>query len=195
MHLLESAYFQMLKRENFADHIKAGSSLFYHPVGEWLEKYFAGEIISHLQYAETIQIYVDQFGLENVYIFLFEELVCDSKCFIERICKTMGIDIQEGIHLMEKKIDNERWTAVQLELLQRINSSRRESLKFKFSGKIGRRKMLNLNQEGVPYAPGEKARAPIPPAWKEKIYSFTEKGNRWLEQFFKLPLSKYGYFG
>jgi len=195
VNLLESAYFQILKRENVANHIKVGIPVFYRSIGEWLEKDFEGEILPHLQYAQTIQAYVDQFGLQNVSLFLFENLVRDSRGFIEKICQAMGIDSEEGARLAAKKIDNERWTAVQLERLQKIKQSRRESLIFKFSGKTKRRKMLDLDPKGIPFNRGDKASAPIPAEWKKKIFSFTAQGNRWLEQVFNLPLSEHGYFG
>ena len=191
--LLESAYFQMLKRENVGNYLKVGTPLFYFSIQKWLERSFDGEIMPHLQYAETVQIYRDLFGLENMAVFLFEDLVANPRSFIEKICLTMGIDTDEGVRLAEKRIDNERWTTDQLDLLQKIKRSKIKSLLFRFSDKHKRRNMLGLDQKGIPIIKGERACAPIPQEWQKKIFAVTAQGNRWLEQVFNLPLSEYGY--
>ena len=193
--LLESAYFQVLKRENVVQYSKVGRPLFSYSIQEWLERYFDGEIMPHLQYAETVKIYSNLFGVENIAVFLFEDLVRDPRSFIEKICLAMGIDVDEGVRLTEKNANNERWTTTQLDLLQKIKQSKLESLIFRLSNKKKCRNMLGLDQKGIPINKADKACAPIPAEWQEKIFSFTAKGNRWLEQVFKLPLAENGYFG
>jgi len=193
--LLESAYFQQLKRDNIGAYAKFGKLPYYRPIDAWLDENFSGEIISHLEYAETLRIYADLFGPANVRVFLFEKLVENGNRFFSDLCRWMDIDGEEGLRLVADSVDNQRWTTVQLERLKEISSSKRKALVFAFQDKKRRKKMLGLNEEGVPFLGSEKARASISEAWQSKIYELTAEGNRWLEQNFNLPLEKYGYYG
>jgi hypothetical protein len=193
--LLESAYFQQLKGDNVGAYANKGRSPYYLPIDEWLASEFNGEILPHLEYAETIQAYVDQFGLENVSVFLFEDLFTDKHAFFKSICDAMGVASEEGIRLMDEKTDNERWTVGQIESLANIKNSYLQSLKFKFSARDTRKQMLGLERSNISIMDGPKAKAPISTEWQNKIYEVTEKGNRWLEEVFNLPLKKHGYYG
>jgi hypothetical protein len=192
--LLESAYFQQLRRDNVGAHGTVGQPPYYLPIDDWLSSEFNGEVIPHLQYADTIQAYVDQFGIDNISVFLFEDLFADKHTFFKSICDAMGVDPDEGIRLMDEKTDNERWTVRQIEALVKIKGSFFESLKFRFSDKQTRKQLLELGRDNIPLMEGPKAQAPISPEWQNKIYEMTEKGNRWIEEMFNLPLEKYGYF-
>ena len=192
--LLESAYFQQLRRDNVGAHGTVGQPPYYLPIDDWLSSEFNGEVIPHLQYADTIQAYVDQFGIDNISVFLFEDLFADKHTFFKSICDAMGVDHDEGIRLMDEKTDNERWTVRQIEALVKIKGSFFESLKFRFSDKQTRKQLLELGRDNIPLMEGPKAQAPISPEWQNKIYEMTEKGNRWIEEMFNLPLEKYGYF-
>lgn len=193
--LLESAYFQQLKRDNVSLSARLGDAPFYYSIEEWLERFMNTEIMPHLQYAETIQAYVEQFGPENVSLFLFEELLEDRPLFFTRICNSMGIDPEEGVRLTAESTDNERWTTAQIEALQKIKGSQVQSLRFRFAPRRRRKELLGLNRRREPVVKGAKARAPIPPAWREKIFALTLEGNHWLAETFALPLAHYGYFG
>jgi len=192
--LLESAYFQQLKRDNIGAYAKFGKLPYYRSIDRWLDENFTGEIMPHLQYGETLRIYAEQFGVGNINVFLFEKLVENSSSFFENLCSTMGIDAEEGLRLVADCVDNQRWTIVQLERLKTIAHSKIKSFSFACNDKKKRKEMLGLDKEGIPFLRGEKARAPISAAWREKIYAVTEEGNRRLEQVFNLPLEKYGYF-
>lgn len=192
--LLESVYFQMLKRDNVGSHAKRGRSPYYRFIDDWLHDNFDGEILPHLQYAETIQIYVNQFGIENVNVFLFEDLIDDYERFYWQICDVIGISAEEGIRLVRGKFENSRWTTRQVEVLEHIVGSGIKSLFFRFASKKARRELLELGQDGTPIVAGEKARASISPVWKKHIFETTRKGNLWLQESYGLPLEKYGYF-
>ncbi len=192
--LLESAYFQQLKRDNVGVRAKFGKLPYYRSINAWLDENFNGEVFPHLDYAETLRIYTDLFGPANVRVFLFEKLVENSSRFFSDLCQWMGIDEAEGMRLVADCVDNQRWTSTQVERLKEISLSKRKAFTFSFLGKKKRKKMLGLNEEGVPFLQGAKARAPMSPAWRDKIFAVTKEGNRWLEQFFDLPLGEYGYF-
>jgi hypothetical protein len=193
--LLESVYFQQLKRDNIGAYAKFGKLPYYRPIDAWLDENFSGEIISHLEYAETLRIYANLFGPTNVRVFLFEKLVENDSRFFSDLCRWMDIDGEEGLRLATDSVDNQRWTTVQLERLKEISSSKRKAMVFAFQDKKRRKKMLGLGKNGVPFLGGEKARAFISEAWQNKIYELTAEGNRWLQEVFNLPLAEYGYFG
>jgi hypothetical protein len=192
--LLESAYFLHLRRDNVGARWK-GRWPFYYPIEKWLEKYFIGEVQYYLQYAETIKVYVEHFGLDNIHVFLFEDLLNDRQLFFEKICMAMEIDVDEGVKLTEKSVDNTRWTEAQIDALIKIKKSKLQSLSYRFSDKSRRKEMLGLDHMNMPLVKGNKAEAQIPSAWKKRILTLTREGNVWLTEKFNLPLSQYGYFG
>lgn len=192
--LLESAYFQQMTRDN----VGGGNDWrapYYYSIDVWLKKEWHGEIMAHLRYAEAIRAYVDFFGIENIFVFLFEDLIADREAFFSSLCRVMGVNEEEGVRLTENNADNERWTVRQVESLQAIKSSLPKSLMFKLMDKNKRRTLLGLNRYGIPIEAGEKARAPILREWRERIYAATADGNRWLMKAFGLPLDKYRYLG
>jgi hypothetical protein len=193
--LLESAYFQQLKRDNVGSRSHRGRSPYYRLIDDWLYDNFSGEILPHLQYAETIQAYANQFGIENVHVFLFEDLIADHDSFFRQICDVMGISAEEGIQLVRGEIDNSRWTIRQIEALENVVGSGVKSIFFRFASRETRRKLLGLDQKGKPLVSGGKARAHISPKWQKKILKTTRQGNLWLQESYGLALEKYGYFG
>lgn len=193
--LLESAYFQLLKRENVGGHGRRGRPPFYTTIAAWLEDDPQGEIMPHLDYAETIRTYVDLFGRENVTVLLFEDLQNDPAGFIANICRVMGIDPEVGARLTADRVDNARWTKAQIDRLQHLHASFAKSLVFRMAGRKTRRKMFDLDDAGIPRVPGERASAPMPPEWRSRIFEMTAEGNRWLVETYNLPVAGYGYFG
>jgi len=49
------------------------------------------------------------------------------------------------------------------------------------------------NSENKEY--GDRARAEISKEWQKRIFEVAREGNRWVEDEFGVPLTKYGYFG
>ena len=193
--LLESTYFQILKRDNVGARGHWGMPPYYVSIDDWLETEFNREVLPHLQYAETLQAYIEQFGIDNVSVFLFEELLADKRAFSNSVCAAMGIDPDEGCQLMEANTDNERWTASQLEALKQVKGSFFKSLRFRYTHKHIRRQILDMGKKSGTHIEEPKARAPISAGWQRRIYEFVEQGNRWIEENFDLPLDKHGYFG
>jgi hypothetical protein len=193
--LLESAYFQQLKRDNVSPKLKLGSPPYYQSMDDWLRSGFEEEILPHLQYGQTVQAFTEQFGIDHVHVFLFEDLVADEQAFFHRICSVMQIDPEEGVRLIQGERDNERWTVRQLEILRGIVDSPVRTWMFRMAPHSVRLRWLGLESFGTPIHPGQKARAPISDHWKVEIFKAAEPGNRWLEQHFGLPLTKHGYLG
>jgi len=193
--LLESAYFQHLKRENISPKLGRFRPPYYKTMDQWLEEHFQGEILPHLQYGQTAQIFSEYFGPKNIHVLLFEDLVADEKSFFIRICDLAQIDAHEGLDLVKGERDNERWTTHQVETMQQIARSPLRSLLFRFTNRTNRLHMLNLDNNGMPTASGHIARAEISPEWQKEIFKVAEQGNRWLEDHMGLPLTRHGYRG
>ncbi len=193
--LLESAYFQQLKRDNVSPSLKFGRPPFYLPMDQWLEQNFNGEILSHLQFGETVQAYVEQFGHENVHVFLFEDLVQNEDAFFRRVCNVMQIDAEEGARLIQGERDNERWTTRQVDILRSVVNSPLRSLKFRLLNHSQRMRLLELQSDGTPAVRSDKAIAAISEKWKKEIFQAVSPGARWLMENYQLPLDQYGYLG
>jgi|APCOG7522876152_1049122.scaffolds.fasta_scaffold16757_2 hypothetical protein len=149
----------------------------------------------HLEYAQTLQAYMEQFGLENIKLLLFEDLLADRLAFYRKICEAMGIEENEGIRLMDQRTDNDRWTKLQIESLQAIQKSSFQSLRFRMGTKATRKDMLCIKHPNTSSNNAPKATAPMSDTWKKKIFETTKKGNHRIEDVFKVNLQKYGYFG
>jgi len=193
--LIESAYFQQLKKYNGGSIRRFRFLPYYQTINNWLRDNYDGQILNHLQYAETIQAYIEEFGKENVHVFLFEDLLDNQRNYFIRLCEAMGINSEEGIMLCNENVENTRWTTNQINELIKITQSIKKTLSFSLSGRKKRRLLLNLNKQGLPINPGKKAHAHISPEWQEKIFNQTRQGHLWLQENYKLPLDKYGYLG
>ena len=192
--LLESAYFQQLKRDNIGAHFRKGKAPFYKSIEKWIKDDRFNDISNHLQYPETIRMYVEHFGRDQVCVLPFELLLADQHRFYAQLCAFMDIGLEEALTLVEHNDDNSRWSSRQLESLEHITGSATESFQFRFANRKKRRAMLDLKPDGSPATPAEKARAPIPAALRKDILERTGEGNRWLQQTFGLDLEQYGYF-
>jgi hypothetical protein len=192
--LLESAYFQQLKRDNIGAHFRKGKAPFYKSVEKWILDNRHNDIDNHLQYPETIRTYAEHFGQDNVCVIPFELLLADQSAFYTRLCSFMGIGLEEALTLVHYNDDNSRWTSQQLKKLKDIQESPAASMKFRFSGRQQRRAMLDLQPDGQPATPAAKARAPIPEDLQQQILERTRAGNLWLQETFDLDLGQYGYF-
>jgi hypothetical protein len=192
--LLESAYYFQLRRDNVGANGGFGRSPYYRSMDEWLYETFNGAVLEHLEYPETIQMYVKQFGVENMHVFVFEDLVSDHDRFFVKLCDVMGIDANEGLELVRGEVDNSRWTTRQIEILEQTTQAARRSLSFKFARKKGRKKILELDNASVPIESGEKARAQISREWQKRVIDVTREGNLWLQKVFDLSLEEKGYF-
>ncbi|MFH1267161.1 MAG: sulfotransferase [Planctomycetota bacterium] len=195
LRLVESVYFQYLRAAHAGGNMHRGKGPRYLPIDRWLNGSWRKPGRSpraHLNYANTVEIFADVFGAEAVGIFLFEQLVEDNAAFLDALCRFIDVDSEEGIALAAGQRGADRWTTTQMEKLQQIHGSLLQSMAFRFGSKWRRREMLGLNRNGTS-PEGERARAPIPDAWQERILAETREGNRRLVEKWDLPLERYGY--
>jgi hypothetical protein len=193
--LVESVYFQNLRATNVGGKYRYGRGPRYLTIDRWLERSWTtpGKApLSHLDYAATVDLFARTFGKESVGVFLFEELVEDNAAFIESLCRFIGIDPQEGVDLAAEKRGADRWTVEQIEWLKRAQRSLLRSTAFRFVSRRRRRKMVGFLSDGKT-PEGERARAPVPERWQERIVEKTREGNRRLVEEWGLPMEQYGY--
>jgi hypothetical protein len=192
--LLESAFLQQLKRDNIGGRYWPGRGVFYSSIDRWVKRDFLGDVSDHLDYAETIRMYTELFGRENVCVLVFEDLLQDKTGFYQNLCKFMGIDSQQAFNLVAGNVDNSRWTNIQLERLRAIDNSLKASFRFRFSKQQERKTQLDLDKRGAPLNPAPKARVKISQNISNELLEQTRQGNEWLDQVFKLDLARHGFY-
>ncbi|TGD73503.1 hypothetical protein E4634_10760 [Mangrovimicrobium sediminis] len=193
--LLESAYLQQLKRDNIGARYRRGKSAFYCEIDDWVERDAHGDIDDHLDYARTIRCYTEAFGVDNVCVTTFEQLLEDPEAFWGEICQFMGVDTAQALELVAENEDNTRWSEIQLQRLQAIKRSPVKSLVYRFAQRSQRKQMLDLTRKGTPKTAAAKARPGISPRLQREICERTREGNLWLQETFGLDLENKGYMG
>jgi hypothetical protein len=191
--LLQSAYLQQLKRDNIGAGYRRGNGVFYCPIDDWFEQDHSGDISNHLDYAGTIGVYAELFGLENVKVLAFEDLLQDRRSWFLELCNFMGIDGAKALSSASDHKDNSRWNTTQLELLRKIKASPIRRLFFRYAKKDMRKKMLELNGRGAPKNDGDKASELLSASNHNSVIDRTREGNQWLEETFGLDLASWGY--
>lgn len=193
--LIESLYFQKLKEYNLRDQALWRKYPNCFSIEQWLKKHWKSSLsgpLWHLDYYQTIEAYANIFGMENIGIFLFEQLKQEPASFLEHICEFTGIDAKHNSNIFRNSQDNVRWNEDNLDKLRRIQSSFLQSLKFCFYTTQQRKNALGLTDpEGT--TASKKAEATIHDHWKTRIQEYTEPGNRLLKSKWGLPLEQYNY--
>jgi len=194
--LVESVYFQVIKRDNVEDGARWGRTPWYRDLDQWLETAFSrsrhNAPVNHLDYARTIQIYADVFGRESIHIKLFEQMIEDTGAFSRSVCESIGIDPKGCADLNMDQRRNTRWTQSQMDRLRSIQRSPVRSLQYRFASRARRMKMLGLDDSHTP-AEDDKAEVVIPDYWRERICDLTRQGHQYLMETWNLPLDKYDY--
>lgn len=189
---VESMYLYKLKAANVGPEGRLGTAPRYFRIDQWLgEESRRPEkgALTHLEYAQTIEMLAGVFGRESIGVFLFEQLVEDAPGFLRALCEFIGIDPDEGIRLTAGKRRNDRWTSAELDRFKAVERSTWRSTAFRFAPRSLRERMLRRN--GADDDP--PARAHLPSEWRERIARLTGPGNRWLAERWSLPLDRYDY--
>jgi hypothetical protein len=162
----------------------------YIDIDEWFEKRISIErsLDTILSYTRNIQRAVNLLGMENVGVFVFEELLDDPDRYYRNICDFIGIDVAKGLELTRQKCLNKRITEDQLEILQRISRSRWSRLMLRLKGRPYRKRIFMRNaDDGIP------AKVTLPRQFEKRISDAARDGNRWITENFSLHLEKYNY--
>jgi len=193
--LMKSLYVQLLKRDNILDRAKKGKKHRFESIEQWMSKGWNRPGLPpkvHLEYAETLQVFSDVFGKDNIKVLLFEQLVEDQDSFIRNFCSFLGVDPEHGVQLAAGHQRNVAWTQEQFDRLEALNHSPLRALKFRFSAPSERAEMLGIDPVAENQT-GEKAKIVISPEWEKRIEEKTCAGNRMIQEQWGVPLEQYGY--
>jgi hypothetical protein len=195
LRFVESMYFQKLKEAHVGMSWHLGKAPRHFSIEQWLDDVWRlpeKGALSHLEYAQTMDVFADVFGKDAMGVFLFEQLVEDPHATVGRLCRFIGVDVEQGVRLSQGKRENERWTVTQVERLKLIQRSFWRSLAFRCGTGRVRRKLLGLDPRTRSDA-APKARAELAAPWRERIVELVREGNRRLASEWGLPLEHYGY--
>lgn len=141
-------------------------------------------------YDKVLSIYSDLFGIENIYVLLFEEFVNDKKVFLEKLCRILEIvDIDEAIRLAEGRHERQSISARKF-AYNRFRTSFFWSTSFSQLLPAGQVLAEAFNKFLIA---GPRARHVLSDSWERKIVDLYAEGNATLSATFGLPLEKYGY--
>lgn len=193
---VESMYLHKLKEPQVSRNWRFGQAPRYVEMAAWLDQvWHAPERgpLSHLEYAETAELFAEQFGQDNVGIFLFEEFVAAPAEFIARLCRFIGVDGEEGVRAALGKRSNDRWSQLQMDNLKYIAASPWRRNLFRFRSAAAQQRILKggLSDEALAKTP--KAAAIVPDPWRRIIEDHLAPGHARLQECWKLPLEKHGY--
>ncbi len=194
---LGSFYAQMLRnfQERSSQHgarwtRTLGEAPHYFDPNEWLQATWKtiGSPKNFIRYADTATAYARVFGRENVDVLLFEELVRSPESFIEKLCAHIGIDPEEGYHLIEDKRSNKRLTTDYTDRIHEIEQSNELTAQFRAASPKERREMLHSEKQI-----GKRITPQFSEHWLKKINAIGDNQNRILAKKWGLPMSDYGY--
>lgn len=195
---IEALYFQHLKGFNLhpAHHEEAqavfGTFPRYFGINEWLDMHWQRPtmgVIESLKVADTLEIYAEEFGKENIGVLLFEQLKDNPVQFAEDLSAFLGVDAEETGRLIDQRVANERWDEERLAQLKRIARSPWSRWRFRRDQKR-REKFAEIPAEGFT---GPKPRAELSEIWRERILDIALGQARRLQKDWGLPLAQFGY--
>jgi len=190
--LMVSLYLQRLKATLWGNKMTKWGGPNFPSFEKWLQNQWARLEDSLLDYARTIEIYADQFGKEAIGIFLFEQLKEDSRLYYKSICDFLQIDAKEAFELLSNRHENKRLTIAHMQKLKNIQKWPRKNLAFRRANRRLRKRMVGTEKNNPAFdAPPYEIE--VNKVWRENIKRVTRDGNRYLVEFWNLPLETYGY--
>lgn len=195
---IEALYFQHLKGFNLnTEHHKEAQAVFgtfprYFGINEWLDMHWQRPTmgaIESLKVADTLEIYAEEFGKENVGALLFEQLKDAPTQFAKDLSAFLGVDADETQRLIHQRVANDRWDEERLAQLQRIVRSPWSRWRFRRD----RAFRDHFSKGPANGFTGPKPRAQLSEIWQERILNIALGQARRLQRDWGLPLAQYGY--
>jgi len=180
--------------ENLKGHFIKGASpwmgkLPYIDIEQWLHRAAEGEYLTNMMsYGSSIQEAVRILGVDQVGVFLFEELRKDPARFYSKIFSFLSIDPVSGMSLTQNEHLHPRTTQGGVDFLKRLNHSHFQSWFLRHATKEYRKAIWAKKSEGSP-----AVQVRLPPAWVGRVVAGTCQGHRWMAETFGLALAEHGY--
>jgi Sulfotransferase family len=182
--LLESTYFQILRRNNNRDHNPGWSgTVWYETIDEWLDRNWSGEIEPILDYERSVEIYTRHFGADAVRVLLYEELARDPAAYVGEVARILGVDRREALDRTTGRLEN----STSGKLVETLRRARERPLGF-LRAKVA----VALELRGW----SRKDRLPAPTLSenaRRRAAERTRAGNRRLSERLGLDLARYDY--
>ena len=183
--LLESTYFQILRRNNNSDNTGWKGAVWYQPIDEWLDRHWSGELAPILDYANTVEIFRRHFGKDAVRVLLFEDLARDPAAYVAEVCRLAGIDPEEGVQRTAGRLEN----STSKRLVETVKRARNRPL-----GSLSAKVAVALELGGwFRREPAGRPAATLDAARRQRIAERTREGNRRLNDELGLDLGRFDY--
>jgi hypothetical protein len=192
--LVESSYLQQIRDHNVGSRKYVLSPAFIPSMDEWVKWAWDTDVLQLSSYAETVKIFMAEFGRERMHVKLFEQAERNSSAFFADICDIAGIDPVIGVALAAGHRDNSAWTQRQLRLLKHIAGSRWRHALYRATPIRLRQVILDLDPARLPRHPEPKPRLHMDRALAEALLQRTRPGSAWIMREFGLPLDAHHYF-
>jgi hypothetical protein len=157
----------------------------------WLEKHLTQDrsyFLQNLNFMETIRVYEDIFGHDNICVLPLELLIEDgAERYLEKLCDFMGLPLGERDIHNYARIHNRRMSLQEELAAELVVDDRFARLFGELAESIGR------TQLDAALDKGPRASVDLPPAAEEKIRHRVEIGNWLLARDFGLDLRRWGY--
>ena len=157
---------------------------------QWMEVHFRhllGNSVTMANYYEWISAYAEIFGRQNVGIFLYEDLVADSRSFVKQITDFMGLNSSASVPLAEGRSERGRssglsYLAARHPAVDAANQTARAVLPGGLYDGI-----KNIMRRGG------RAEPDLDVKWQTELNDYVRTGNQRLVEEYGLDLKKYGY--
>jgi hypothetical protein len=184
--LLESTYFQILRRNNNRDNNPGWKgTVWYQPIDEWLDRHWGGELEPILDYARTVEIFQRHFGRESVRVMLYEDLARDPAAYVAEVCRLAGIDEEEGVQRTAGRLEN----PTSKRLVDTVRRSRERPLGFLRTKIAVTLELRGWARSGT----ANRAAQALDESRRQRVAERTRDGNRRLRDELGLDLARYDY--
>jgi hypothetical protein len=184
--LLESTYFQILRRNNNRENNPGWKgAVWYQPIDEWLDRHWGGELEPILDYARTVEIFRRHFGPDSVRVLLYEDLARDPAGYVAEVCRLAGIDAEEGVQRTAGKLEN----STSKRLVETVKRARGRPLGF-----LRAKLAVTLELRGWSRRdPLRRPAATLDESRRQRVAERTREGNRRLHHELGVDLARYDY--
>jgi len=155
----------------------------YVELSDWLSYCFAFPhitVIDAMNYEKYYKIFAKEFGEDNLYIILYEDLLKNKDRYYKQWSDLLGLDTKEISSCLEGRTERKSLTWLEFKLHQLSGTS------------IIISKLITFIVNPL-LSRGSSAKITLPKKWQNKVHDYYSEGNSILNKRFNLNLEKYNY--